>query len=30
MIVDSETKDLVPIFNPRQQIWKEHFSWYGT
>lgn len=30
MILDPETKDLVPIFNPRRQIWQEHFSWHGT
>ncbi len=26
-VEDSETGETVPIFNPRQQIWKEHFSW---
>jgi hypothetical protein len=24
---DSETKAIVPLFNPRQQIWSEHFLW---
>lgn len=24
---DSETKAVVPLFNPRQQIWSEHFLW---
>jgi HNH endonuclease len=24
---DSETNAIVPIFNPRQQIWSEHFLW---
>ena len=26
---DSETDELVSIFNPRQQVWKEHFDWNG-
>jgi 5-methylcytosine-specific restriction endonuclease McrA len=25
--IDPETKEIVPIFNPRQQSWKEHFVW---
>lgn len=25
--VDPETQEIVPIFNPRQQKWKEHFVW---
>ncbi len=25
--VDSETQTVVPLFNPRQQQWSEHFSW---
>jgi 5-methylcytosine-specific restriction endonuclease McrA len=25
--IDPETKEIVPIFNPRQQNWKEHFVW---
>jgi 5-methylcytosine-specific restriction endonuclease McrA len=25
--IDPETKEIVPIFNPRQQNWKEHFIW---
>jgi len=24
---DPETGETVPIFNPRQQTWKEHFRW---
>jgi 5-methylcytosine-specific restriction endonuclease McrA len=24
---DSETEEIVPLFNPRQQIWSEHFIW---
>ncbi len=25
--VDPETQEIVPIFNPRQQMWAEHFVW---
>ncbi len=25
--IDPETQEIVPIFNPRQQQWAEHFSW---
>lgn len=25
--VDPETGETVPLFNPRQQIWQEHFAW---
>jgi 5-methylcytosine-specific restriction endonuclease McrA len=25
--VDPETQEVVPIFNPRQQKWEEHFTW---
>ena len=25
--IDPETQEIVPIFNPRQQLWKEHFVW---
>ncbi len=25
--VDPETGSLVPLFNPRTQVWTEHFSW---
>jgi HNH endonuclease len=24
---DETTKTIVPLFNPRQQIWSEHFVW---
>jgi hypothetical protein len=27
---DSETGEVVSIFNPRQQAWKEHFDWKGV
>ncbi len=27
---DSETGEVVSIFNPRQQVWKEHFGWKGV
>lgn len=29
-IVDPKTDELVTVFNPRQQVWKEHFSWNGV
>lgn len=25
--IDPETNSLVPLFNPRQQSWPEHFTW---
>lgn len=25
--IDPETESIVPIFNPRQQQWAEHFTW---
>lgn len=25
--IDPETQEIVPIFNPRQQQWQEHFIW---
>jgi HNH endonuclease len=25
--IDPETQEMVPIFNPRQQNWNEHFIW---
>lgn len=25
--IDPETQEIVPIFNPRQQKWQEHFVW---
>lgn len=25
--IDPETQEIVPIFNPRQQKWSEHFVW---
>lgn len=27
MAVDPDTGDTVPLFNPRTQIWSEHFRW---
>lgn len=28
--IDPETREQVPLFNPRTQIWTEHFEWiYG-
>ena len=26
-VLDSVSDNLVPLFNPRQQIWAEHFRW---
>ena len=26
---DSESGDLVPLFNPREDVWVEHFLWDG-
>lgn len=26
---DPETDNLVPLFNPRQDVWAEHFVWDG-
>ncbi len=30
MVEDPETGEKVSIFNPRQQVWKEHFCWDGV
>jgi hypothetical protein len=30
MVQDPQTGATVKIFNPRQQIWKEHFEWNGV
>jgi HNH endonuclease len=30
LLKDPETGEFVPVFNPRQQIWKEHFGWKGV
>jgi hypothetical protein len=27
--IDPETGDEVPLFNPRQQLWADHFRWDG-
>ena len=27
--IDPNTQEIVPIFNPRQQKWEEHFVWIG-
>ena len=24
---DPETDELVPLFNPRQELWTDHFAW---
>lgn len=29
LVLDPETNELVPIFNPRQQDWADHFQWVG-
>ena len=29
-IEDPQTGAVVSIFNPRQQVWKEHFAWSGV
>ena len=29
-IEDPQTGEIVPVFNPRQQVWKEHFQWNGV
>ena len=26
---DSESGDLVPLFNPREDTWEDHFAWDG-
>jgi hypothetical protein len=28
--VDPDTGDEVPIFNPRRDVWPEHFNWEGV
>jgi HNH endonuclease len=28
--IDPETNALVPLFNPRQQVWSEHFAYHET
>jgi hypothetical protein len=28
--IDPESGDELPLFNPRKQIWKEHFRWDGA
>ncbi|MEO1389826.1 MAG: HNH endonuclease signature motif containing protein [Cyanobacteria bacterium J06634_6] len=25
--IDPETEETVPLFNPRTQIWRDHFRW---
>ena len=27
--LDSETGNFTPLFNPRQQAWRDHFEWRG-
>ena len=28
LVLDPKTNESVPIYNPRQQIWNEHFRWF--
>ena len=28
--IDTETKELVPLFNPRRESWSDHFEWNGA
>jgi hypothetical protein len=28
--VDPETEQVVPLFNPRRDVWDEHFEWLDT
>lgn len=28
--VDPETEQRAPLFDPRQQVWEEHFQWSGS
>jgi hypothetical protein len=28
-VVDPDTRNVVPLFHPRQQLWTEHFQWLG-
>lgn len=28
--IDPETGQLAPLFNPRQQLWQDHFDWRGA
>lgn len=28
--IDPETGQLSPLFNPRQQLWQDHFGWRGA
>lgn len=30
MIADPKSGDIVPVFNPRQNAWHEHFRWSGV
>jgi hypothetical protein len=30
MVEEPETGETVPIFNPRQQVWAQHFCWAGV
>ena len=29
-VIDIESGEQVPIFNPRQDSWQEHFRWHGV
>jgi HNH endonuclease len=28
--VDPDSGDVIPLFNPRRQLWREHFRWDGA
>lgn len=28
--IDSDTGQIVPLFNPRRQSWQDHFAWHGA
>jgi hypothetical protein len=28
--IDPSTRQLTPLFNPRREVWSEHFSWQGA
>ena len=30
MVVDAESGEIVPIFDPRRDSWREHFHWVGA
>lgn len=28
--IDPDTREITPLFNPRRQVWSEHFKWQGV